>query len=125
MNAENDQDRTWRMRNEQAERVSAVSAKYGLYGLPEVVNGKPVIAAIRLPDREGLIKGQHVVICREVQSVPRVDTDCGANHAYIVWYVWPNTNPELSAEWIAHQGNYDMTLDRALDEFKRRCFVDS
>jgi hypothetical protein len=116
---ETDAARAERLRTQQQERAMGEAVKYGMYALPELINGKPVIAACRLPDKQGFMKGCHVVICREVSHITRANEDHGRiNHAHVVWTVWPDGTARDG--WTAWRGNYDMPLDRALAEFTRR-----
>ncbi len=71
---------------------------------PERINHLPVVAMVRLPDRDGLLRHRHVVVCR--------DDSMGEGHEYVVWRIaWQD-----GAGWVVtHSGRYDLPWDRALD----------
>ena len=109
--AQEESARNWRRQRDAYGITAALSV-----ALPDHV----IVAAFRLPDREGMMPGQHVVIARPLGR--NNADDCGDNHSHTVWYMWQQSTDStgVRTKWVRHQGDYDLSWNRALDEFKRR-----
>jgi hypothetical protein len=77
---------------------------------PSEINGFPVVAMVRVPDRNGYLPDMHVVVCAS-PSIARETT-------YIVWTcAWQQVGETPSAgHWeVTSSGRYDIRdMERAL-----------
>ena len=79
-----------------------------LHPLPALIAGHEVMAAFRVPPRDGEIPNQAVFIGRT--------PDRPEDRAFVVWDA-----AVRGGEWVAYTGFYDASWPEAVKEFTRRC----
>ncbi len=78
---------------------------------PEMVNGLPVVALVKLPDTPGMLPCRHVVVCRD----ERYPEERG--------YVVRATAWQDPFGWVALTGFYCLAWGQALDMMTERAKV--
>lgn len=82
--------------------------------LPGTVNGYPVIAAAALPDSEYLVKGRHIIVCRN-------DDPHKSVFPFVTWEIGHSgKDGHGDGQWNAYWGHHDLTRDEAFTDLAGR-----